>query len=37
MKLNFYDCSKPLFFGVDTSKKGIGAVMLQEDSIVKNT
>ena len=37
VKLNFYDCSKPLYIEVDTSKKGIGAVMLQEDSIVKNT
>ena len=33
MKLHFYDCSKPLYIEVDTSKKGIGAVMLQEDSI----
>ena len=37
VKLNFYDSSKPLYIEVDTSKKGIGAVMLQEDSIVKNT
>ena len=37
VKLNFYDCSKPLYIEVDTSKKGIGAVMLQEDSTVKNT
>ena len=37
VKLQFYDCSKPLYIEVDTSKKGIGAVMLQEDSIVKNT
>ena len=36
VKLNFYGCSKPLYIEVDTSKKGIGAVMLQEDSIVKN-
>ena len=37
VKLNFYDSSKPLYIEVDTSKKGIGATMLQEDSIVKNT
>ena len=37
VKLNFYDSNKPLYIEVDTSKKGIGAVMLQEDSIVKNT
>ena len=37
VKFNFYDCSKPLYVEVDTSKKGIGAVMLQEDSIIKNT
>ena len=37
VKLNFYDSSKPLYVEVDTSKKGIGAIMLQEDSIVKNT
>ena len=37
VKLNFYDCSKPLYIEVDTSKKGIGAAMLQEDSFVKNT
>ena len=37
VKLNFYDCSKSLYIEVDTSKKGIGAVMLQGDSIVKNT
>ena len=37
VKLNFYDSKKPLYKEVDTSKKGIGAVMLQEDSIVKNT
>ena len=37
VKLNFYDCSKPLYIEVDTSKKGIGAMMQQEDSIVKNT
>ena len=37
VKLNFYDSNNPLYIEVDTSKKGIGAVMLQEDSIVKNT
>ena len=36
-KLNFYDSNRPLYIEVDTLKKGIGAVMLQEDSIVKNT
>ena len=37
VKLNFHDSNKPLYIEVDTSKKGIGAIMLQEDSIVKNT
>ena len=37
VKLHFYACSKPLYIEVDTSKKGIGAVVLQEDSIIKNT
>ena len=37
VKLQFYDGCKPLYIEVDTSKKGIGAVMLQEDCIVKNT
>ena len=37
VKLNFYDSNKPLYIEVDMSKKGIGAVMLQEDSIVKDT
>ena len=36
LKLKFYDASKPLYIEVDTSKKGIGAVMLQEDPIVKD-
>ena len=36
MKLQFYNASKPLYIEVDTSKKGIGAIMLQEDSIVRN-
>ena len=36
VKLQFYDASKPLYTEVDTSKKGIGAIMLQEDSIVRN-
>ena len=36
MKLQFYDSSKPLYIEVDTSKKGIGAVMLQEDNIVRD-
>ena len=29
VKLNFYDCSKPLYIEVDTSKKGIGVVKLE--------
>ena len=36
VKLQFYDANKPLYIEVDTSKKGIGAVMLQGDSIVPN-
>ena len=36
VKLQFYDASKSLYIEVDTSKKGIGAVLLQEDSIVRN-
>ena len=36
VKLQFYDSSKPLYIEVDTSKKGIGAVMLQEDTIMIN-
>ena len=32
VKLQFYDAHKPLYIEVDTSKKGIGAVMLQEDT-----
>ena len=34
VKLQFYDANKPLYIEVDISKKGIGAVMLQHDSIV---
>ena len=37
VKLQFYDANKPLYIEVDTFKKGIGAVMLQGDSIVSNT
>ena len=37
VKLQFYDCSKPLYIEVDMSNKGIGAVMLQQDSIVPNS
>ena len=37
IELQFYDSSKPLYIEVDTSKQGIGAVMLQEDSIVRGT
>ena len=36
VKLQFYDAHKPLYIKVDMSKKGIGAVMLQEDTNVKN-
>ena len=36
VKLQFYDTKKPLYIEVDTSKKGIGAVMLQGDSTVPN-
>ena len=36
VKLQFYNASRPLYMEVDTSKKGIGAVMLQEDPIVKD-
>ena len=36
VKLQFYDANKLLYIEVDTSKKGIGAVMLQDDSIVPN-
>ena len=37
VKLQFYNANKPLYIEVDTSKKGIGAVMLQGDSTVPNT
>ena len=37
VKLQFFDSSKPLFIEVDTSKRGIGAAMLQSDPIVQNT
>ena len=36
VKLQFYDYRKPLYIEVDTSKKGIGVAMLQEDCIVQN-
>ena len=36
VKLQIYNASKPLYIEVDTSKKGIGGVMLQEDSIMRN-
>ena len=36
VKLQFYNANKPLYTEVDTSQKGIGAVMLQGDSIVPN-
>ena len=37
VKLQLYDANKPLYIEVDTSKKVIGAVMLQGNSIVPNT
>ena len=37
VKLQFYDANKLVYIEVDTSKRGIGAVMLQDDSIVPNT
>ena len=37
VKLQFYDANKLLYIEVDTSKKSIGAVMLQGDSIVPST
>ena len=36
VKLQFYDSSKPLYIEVDASKKGIGTVLLQEDTIMIN-
>ena len=36
VKLQFYDSDKPLYIEVNTSKKGIGAVMLQQDKIMRN-
>ena len=36
VKFQFYDASKPVYIEVDTSKMGIGAMMLQQDSIVPN-
>ena len=36
VKLQFYDCRKPLYIEMDTSKKGVGVTMLQEDCIVQN-
>ena len=37
ISLQFFDCSKPLYIEVDASKRGIGSVMLQPDTVVKNT
>ena len=37
LNFQFYDCSRPLYIEVDTPKKGVGALMLQEDSIVRDT
>ena len=36
VKLQFYNAHEPLYTEVDISKKGIGAVMLQEDTIVRD-
>ena len=36
VKLQFFDSSKPLFIKVNTSKRGIGAAMLQCNPIIKN-
>ena len=36
VKLQFYDTHKPLYIEVDMSKKGIGPVMLQEDTIMRD-
>ena len=36
VKVQFYDAHKPLYIKVATSKKGIGAVMLQEDDIMRD-
>ena len=36
VKLQFYNANKPLYIQMDMSNKGIGVVMLQEDSIVWN-
>ena len=36
MRLQFYNANKPLYIEVDTYKKSIGAVMLQQDTIVPN-
>ena len=36
VKLQFYNAHKPLYIEVDMSKKGIGAVMLQEDNIMRD-
>ena len=37
ISLQFFDCSKPLYIEVDASKWGIGSVMLQPDTVVRNT
>ena len=36
VKHEVYDAYKPLYIEVDTSKKGIGVVMLQEDPVMRN-
>ena len=35
--MQLYDWNKPLYIEMDISKKEVGAVMLQEDCIVKNS
>ena len=37
ISLQFFDYSNPLYIEVDASKWGIGSVMLQPDTVVKNT
>ena len=37
VKLQFFDCSKPLFIEVDASKSGTGAAMLQSNPTMRNT
>ena len=36
ISLQFFNCNKPLYIEVDASKWGIGSVMLQPDTVVRN-